>query len=267
MVRMHNVEHHYYKHLEKVERNYFKKYFFRIESERLRKHQRVLKHAQSILTISPKDSEYYRRRHDHVVLVGPFHSNLETTAPRLKGRPKEFVLYHGNLAVGENDQAAMFLANYVFPNIGCKAIIAGNNPSGDLKKLISQSENVELKANLKTEDIHRLIASAQVNVLVTKQATGIKLKLINVLYRGGHCVVNPKMIEGTDLNVLVSIGDSAKELIELIESKRIQSFTEEEKEIRRNLLKKAYCNELNAKTIVGLLSKSNEVELKESLVG
>ena len=47
----------------------------------------------------------------------------------------EFALYHGNLEVGENNLAAVFLAKEVFNALDIPLVIAGNNPSEELKHL------------------------------------------------------------------------------------------------------------------------------------
>lgn len=249
LLRMHNIEHLYYKHLEYIERNYFKKYFFRIESERLKKYQRIIKHAQCILAISEQDFGYFSRRHPNVVKCGPFHDNQKVC-----GEPKEdvenTVLYHGNLAVGENDAAALYLCNYVFPNLPVKAIVAGNSPSGDLKKAISQCKNVSLRANLTTDEIHKLVSQAKVNVLFTNQATGIKLKLINVLYRGGHCVVNDKMIEGTQLEPLVKVASTSTEIVQRILECLQTPFGDGDFHARKKLLDRVYSNQRNVEILL-----------------
>jgi hypothetical protein len=256
LLRMHNIEHLYYKHLEYIERNYFKKYFFRIESERLKKYQRIIKHAQCILAISEQDYGYFSRRHPNVVKCGPFHDNQKVRC-KPKRKVEDVVLYHGNLAVGENDAAALYLCNYVFPNLPIDAIVAGNSPSGDLKKAIAQCSNVSLKANLTTEEIHDLVSRARVNVLYTNQATGIKLKLINVLYRGGHCVVNDKMIEGTQLEPLVKVGNTSTEIVQRILESLETPFDDSDFEKRKELLDRVYSNQRNAEILIEACSDAS----------
>lgn len=208
MVRMHNVEHHYYKHLEVIEKNYFKKYFFRVESERLQRYQRVLKDANLILAISTDETAYFKRRWNHVMYLPPFHSNESVDIQPGKG---QFALYHGNLGVGENSEAAMFLLKEVFNDLEIPLVIAGNRPPQELVRQASLNPQVELRHHISTKEIHELISSAQINVLFTNQSTGIKLKLINVLFKGRHCLVNPKMVNGTGLKSLCAMAKTADE--------------------------------------------------------
>jgi len=101
---------------------------------------------------------------------------------------------------------------------------------------------------------HQQIENAQVNVLPTFQATGIKLKLLSALYKGRFCVVNKEMIENTGLENACTIGESAEELTELIQEKLKQSFTAEHIDKRRNVLTK-FSNLHNAEIVMELLKK------------
>ena len=63
-------------------------------------------------------------------------------------------------------------------------------PAPSCSEEVARSTNVELRENIDTEEIHRLVREAQVNVLPTFQATGIKLKLLLCLFTGRHVVCN-----------------------------------------------------------------------------
>lgn len=240
MVRTHNVEHHYYKHLESIERNYFKKYFFRIESEKLRKYQKVLSFAQHILAISKEDMAYFKRRWKNISYIPPFHSNEQINIKPGKG---SYALYHGNLGVGENFEAALFLIHEVFSKTDKQLVIAGNRPPKELQQAAANYSNVYLKQNISTEEIHQLISDAQVNVLFTNQNTGIKLKLINVLYRGRYALVNPKMVNGTGLEPLCCIAKDASAFRKELERLFDLSFHPSELRKRQECLKTFDCRQ------------------------
>lgn len=131
LVRNHNIEHDYYKNLEQVETNYFKKYFFRNESDNLKHYEKTLKNAQKVLSISPSDHAYLNKKYHNSVLIPAFHAQESVSA--LKGSGK-FILYHGNLGVGENNYAALFLVNEVFSKIEIPSVIAEAIPAKILKK-------------------------------------------------------------------------------------------------------------------------------------
>ncbi len=209
IVRTHNIEYDYYKNLEEVESNFFKKYFFRIESEKLREYEKHLSQASVIAAISPKDLEHYRQRFEHTVYLPAFHPNDEVTAT---AGSSDFALYHGNLGVGENNTAALYLVNEVFSQIRYPLVIAGQNPSKNLRNALKKYPHIELKAHLNTEQIHELIRNAHVNVLPTFQGTGIKLKLLNALHLGRHCVVNSTMVCNTGLQNVAAVCDRPEEM-------------------------------------------------------
>ncbi len=213
IVRTHNIEHRYYKHLENSESKYFKKYFFRIEAEKLKKHQRILEHANIIAAISPNDCSHFNKKFGNTIYVPAFHRNSKIANPDGKG---EYILYHGNLSVPENYNAAKQLIENVFSKVKTPSIIAGNNPPKELVTLCNKHHNIELKSNLSTDEIHHLIKNAHINVLYTNQNTGIKLKLLNALYLGRFSIVNPLMVEGSGLESLCTISNDFQGIIHSI---------------------------------------------------
>jgi hypothetical protein len=236
MVRTHNIEHHYYSNLEKVERNYFKKYFFRLEAEKLRKFEKMLQGSSSIAAISPSDESYFHKKYRKVFYLPAFHSNTTVVCEPGRG---DFVLYHGNLGVGENNEAALYLVNRVFSKLeNIKLVIAGNNPSKELKNAILSNRNISLHEDASSEAIYDLIRNAHINVLPTFQGTGIKLKLINVLFRGRFCVVNETMVKNTGLEKLCVIKSDPGEMAATIAALMDEEFTEAELKSRYSVLKK-----------------------------
>lgn len=251
IVRTHNIEHHYYKHLEKSEMRYFKKYFFRIEAEKLRKYESVLKHASLVAAISPNDTKHFSKKYGETIYLPAFHSNNEMTYPGAKGN---YLLYHGNLAVPENYKAAMELIQNVFSKIDTKSIIAGNNPPKELQQLCEKYDNIELQTDLSTEAIHELIANAHINVLHTNQNTGIKLKLLNALYRGKFAVVNPLMVEGSGLEKLCSVGKTFEEMKAKVEEYMLLDYTEAYFTKRKETLLADFGNQAGAEKLVENIS-------------
>jgi hypothetical protein len=115
VVRTHNVEHDYYKSLADVESNIFKRYYFYNEANKLESFEPVLKHAQVIAAISRNDTRHYESRFSNAFYIPAFHSNEQISIKPGKGN---FTFYHGNLAIGENNEAALFLVNEDYSNPG-----------------------------------------------------------------------------------------------------------------------------------------------------
>jgi glycosyltransferase involved in cell wall biosynthesis len=250
LVRTHNIEHDYYRSLADVERSFFRRRYFRREARKLQQFEENLACADHVLAISPADARALSLRYRNVHHVMAFHPYEQIAISAGHGK---FALYHGNLEVGENNQAALFLVNEVFNALDLELVIAGNNPSAELKKAVAAATNVQLRANISTAEIDQLIADAHVNILPTFQATGIKLKLLAALFRGRFCLVNTPMVANTGVESLCVIAETAPamraRLIELF----AKDFEEAEIANRRALLNGRFSNTENAKKIVRLL--------------
>lgn len=252
LVRNHNIEHDYYKNLEIVESNYFKKYFFRNESDKLKHYEKVLKLANKVLAISPPDHQYLNKKYHNSMLVPAFHAN--DSAQIQKGNGK-FILYHGNLGVGENNYAALYLVKEIFSQVRIPCVIAGNNPSAELLKACQKHSHIKLIDNWNNEQIMDAVSKAHINVLPTFQGTGIKLKLLNALYCGRFCVVNPTMVNSTSLESACIIAKDATEMIKEIEFYWKKSFSDADIAERKNILQNSiFDNSSNAAIISEYLS-------------
>lgn len=233
MVRMHNIEHAYYRNLGKVERSLLKRRYFFAEADRLENYEHILRHANAILAISKKDHRELSSRYKNVYRVSAFHPDSEVSGLPGKG---EYALYHGNLEVGENEKAARWLVEEVFSALNIPLIVAGNNPSDALKHSIAKTSNIKLASSVSSEEIYKLIRNAHVNVLPTFQATGIKLKLLAALYKGRYCLVNTPMIQETGLEGLCYVADGVNEMRQKLKELFQMDFKIEELERRRSQL-------------------------------
>lgn len=194
IVRMHNVEHDYYSALSEKSSGW-KKWFYKKEAKKLKEFQPILNHANWILAIQKKDQNYFETFHPNVKLL-PASVPPIISAENIETQP--YCLFHGNLSVQENDSAANWILNNIASS-DINIIIAGKNPSSDLKSLALKKE-VQIISNPSEGEMQKLVSEARVHLLYTEQATGIKLKLINALSSGGHVLVNSTMLEGTELN-------------------------------------------------------------------
>lgn len=252
-VRAHNVEHDYYKGLGDAERWDWKKLFYLAEAWKLRRYEPVLKKAAGIFAISQKDAEYFEKRYKNVALVPGFNAADSVCSETSRG---EYVLYHGNLSVKENEEAAKWLIENVFAELNLHCIVAGMNPSDKLQKLAEKYSNVTLVANPDDAEMIDLLRQAQVNVLVTNQPTGLKLKLLNALYNGRFCLVNSDMVKGTSLESLCVVADESEQMMAEIKRLMEEDFTEEDIEARDEALKDLYQNEKNAQKLMHIIMDS-----------
>jgi len=251
IVRTHNIEHDYYKNLAKVERSLFRKMYFGMEGRKLQRFEKILHKADFIATISSADAKTLVACYKNIHHISAFHANEQV---RIKEGRGSFCLYHGNLEVGENNEAALYLVNEIFSKIKIPLVIAGRKPSAELKMAIEKYDHIQLKANINTPEIDELISNAQINVLPTFQATGIKLKLLAALFNGRHCVVNVPMVVNTGLESLCSIQNSPEEMAAEIKRLFELPFDMNEKERRTTILNESFSNTTNVKKLIDLIS-------------
>jgi len=244
-----NIEHDYYFNLFKSEKNLGRKAFFLIESIKLRFYQQKLKHATSMLVVSQTDREYLSKLFpdNYVIYLPSFHGNNEVRSLPGKG---DYVLYHGNLSVGENALAAEYLVKEVFNDLPVAFKIAGLNPTDSLKDLVASYKNMELIANPPQTQMEALIQNAQINILVTFQATGLKLKLLNTLYNGRWMLVNQEMLAGTGLESLCEIACDATEMKKKMISLFETEFDHTQLLARNALLQERFSDEANARKLI-----------------
>ena len=251
IVRTHNIEHEYYQNLAKVENDIFKKYYFYNESVKLKRYEKVLEKADLLLAISKHDEVYFSKDFDNVDFIPAFHPFKKVNCKVGKG---DYALYHGNLSVGENTNAAKFLLNNVFNDLDIPLKVAGLRPPKQLVNQLNGMKNVELIANPDDDTLTQLIENAHVNISVTAQRTGLKLKLLNTLYNGRFCLVNDKMLSGSELDDLCIIANNQGTLKREIKTLFNKEFKEEYISDRRIKLGTIYNNGNNVDHLIRLIS-------------
>ena len=211
-------------------------------------YQKKMKHADGVFAITKNDQKYFQK-YSKSYYIKAFHSNSHVTSKKGKGN---FALYHGNLSIAENENAAIFLIRKIFAKKKYKLIIAGNNPKLRLKKEISKYKNIKLIQDPKKQELSSIIRNAHINLLKTNQNTGIKLKLIESLYKGRFCIGNNKMLLDTELEKYCFSANSIKEWINKIEKLKNQVF-DEEKTIERKKIEKIFNNNKEAEKIKNII--------------
>jgi glycosyltransferase involved in cell wall biosynthesis len=255
IVRMHNIEHVYYSGLSRNSDSLCRKVYMFIESLRLKRFEKRLKFADYILPVSTTEAGYFHHLYgdEKVVLVQLFHSNEQV---EISKNYKSFVLFHGDLSTPENIKIAVMLIEKVIkkdPRIPW--VMAGMNPDESIYKAAHEVSNVEIRPNLGKSDLLKLIKEASINVLVTNQTSGVKLKLINALFNGHYCIANKKMLDGSGLGSLCirTLGKPGV-LLEKIQEYLYKDFPETEIAERKSLLARLYNNRTNAQKIIDLLT-------------
>ena len=151
----------------------------------------------------------------------------------------DYVLYHGNLEVSENYAAAEYLVE-TFKDTDINLKIAGMNPPQHLSQIIDYEDNIELIDSPDDKTLYDLIRNAQINILVTAQSTGLKLKLLNTLFNGRFCLVNEKMVEELDVNGLCYVVNDMNSIRFAANELMNKTFDQHQIEKRRENMKRFY---------------------------
>ena len=265
-VRLHNVEYEYYHQLAQTTTSPTKKLYYNLESKLLRRYEASLADKATFWSVTSKDCDVYvntlgYKSIDFLPLYLPEYQ------PEWRGERGNYCLYHGNLSVPENHKAAVWLLENVFSKVEIPFVIAGKNPLSSLEALAHKYPHTCLVANPDDREIQELIKKAQVNILPSFNSTGIKLKLINALYNGRHCLVNQAGVEGSGLDHCCNIANSTLEMQKAVMALYEKPFTFYNYEYRVEKLRHLFNNANNARQMISWIFEGVETIPGGSKVG
>lgn len=253
-----NIEHDYFSALGKASTSWKKKGYYYIEACKLKRFEKVLQHASAIAALAHQDEEHFKETYPAVptFYIPLNHSNSTLTANTGMGK---YILYQGNLELAENEHAATYLLEHIVPHVQHPFVFAGRNPSKRLKRLADSLPNVTILANPTDKEMADLMSNAQIHLLITFQATGMKVKLLNALYAGRHVVANPEMVLGTDVADLCTVAHNDCQIIQACNQLMIIPFSDEEKARRSQVLTACYDNITNCKKLLNIIYNTKNI--------
>jgi hypothetical protein len=211
-IRQHNVEWEYYRQLAQQERSLFKKWFFILESYKLKIHLYSLKNIPFV-AITPADTNSFLSEGFDAHYLPPVISLDTSSVPH---STQYFGLFHGKLSVQENQEAVMRLcAAHKKSPLPFPVKIAGINPSDSLRKKV-QEAGFELIANPSHEAMEALKNTAAIHFLFSAQVSGIKFKLLESLKTRALCIATPALVAGSDLAEFCSVWNEETQLSDFI---------------------------------------------------
>ncbi len=244
VLRLHNNETEYYKQLAENSAG-TQKLYYQFESYLLSKYEpQIIKKANIGLSVSETEAGRFREKALHNVHYLPVFVPWQKV--NIKEGQGSYCLYHGNLGVEENENAALWLINNIFAAIDVPLIIAGKNPTGQLRQNVKPYSHIKIEGNPDPEHMQRLIRNAHINILPSFSETGIKFKLLHALFEGRFCIVNNAMISGTPLEKACIVANTASAVYEKIRETMNTPFGNKAIADRAELLSDAYNNESNA---------------------
>ncbi len=249
LLRLHNVESVYYKQLAGCSNSWLKKLYYLRESAVLKKYERRIASNWPVLAVTQSDADQaaiiYQSKNITVIPVFLPYQHIES--PQGTGC---YCLYHGNLSVEENEKAAVWLLEHVFNDLQMPFLIAGKNPGPKLQRAVARYKNCCLVPDPSDQELKDIISKAQIHVIPSFNRTGIKLKLLNALFNGRHCLVNADAVEGTGLQELCQLAEGSSEFKIVIEALYERPFTFLDLQYRREKLQNLYNNHQTATRLI-----------------
>lgn len=214
IIRMHNEEESYYRSLYSSSRSFGKKYYFLAESLLIRKYQAKLSKDLKLACLSETDIvKFNSKGFKNVHFIPCFVPWRHNTSIPGKG---SYCLYHGNMAIAENERAAEWLMENVFADSEIPFVIAGNKIPADLVKKASAHRNVTIANDPPIEKLEGLIRDAHINILPSMNSTGVKLKLLHALFAGRFCISNHEGVKGSGIHKGVWLAEKPEEIRALV---------------------------------------------------
>lgn len=252
LLRVHNIETDYYRQLSQTTNSWLHKLYFLVETRLLKKYEpQAFAKATLNITVSKKETKILQAQgFQHVQYLPVFlpWNTIESSPGR-----GDYCLYHGNLSVPENEQAALWLLEHVFNEVQHPLIIAGKKPSQQLKDTVAKKTHCRLVENPSATQMDQLVREAHVNVLPSLTSSGIKLKLLQALFCGRFCVVNKKMVEDTGVESLCAMAETPEAFRTAIEDAFSRNFDAAQIEQRRSVLLSQFNNRGNAEILEAFL--------------
>jgi hypothetical protein len=257
IIRTHNLENLYYKSLAQSEKNIIKRLYYNIEAKRLLEYELNCLNAPTMIHVNSEELSWFEKKYpktDHYC-IPTFQSFNECNSIVGQG---DFCLYHGNLAVNENEQAALYLIEHVFSKIETPLIIAGHKPSIELQNAAKQFKNISIISNPSDAALEQLLQEAQINVFHTEQNTGVKIKLLNSLFKGRFVIINDAMVSGNQLEQLCTLCNTPLEYVTSIEKLMLEKFSQELIDNRKTILEE-HSNQKKANQLISILEKKSTI--------
>ena len=188
---------------------WFKKWFYRLESKRLKEYERrVFDYFEHKTIISEQDRKLIQHPENHKILIVP--NGIDASFFEILPVEKDYELvFTGNFSYAPNIEAAVCLAEEILPRIHkkgipCKLLLSGANPAKRVLEL--QSEFITVTGWV--DDIRESYQRSRIFAAPLFIGTGLQNKLLEAMASGLPCITTPlsnNALGGTDgKNILLA---------------------------------------------------------------
>lgn len=248
-IRLHNLEHEYYAMLAGQVSFGVRRLLYANESRLLRRYERLIADEAVFLTMTEGEADRLR-----TCTPGADVRCLPAFTGRSRVESLEgagtFCLYHGNLSVAENENAARWLLKEVFATMELPFVVAGKRPSASLRRLAHRKNNTCIVEDPSSRELEDLVRRAQLHVLPSFSQTGVKFKLLNALYSGRHVLANPAMLTDTGAEGACHVASGPASFREKVSELFRRGFGEDDIRSREAVMQARYCDIRNAERLI-----------------
>ncbi len=233
ILHQHNAEYVLWERMAAIEPNILKKTLLKLESNRIKKKEKQYCQLSDLVLAAPNDIKKLKAITDN---KGCFKSTYHLGDDALLNKrdiefstTKKQILYVGTLSWEANINGLIWFLKKCWPIIISKQPeitfkIAGKNPDNRITERVNNLKNVQLTGFIK--DLEPLFQESRICIAPLKFGSGIKVKVLNALYRGIPMVttsIGVEGIEGLTENHISIADDShlfATECLNLLSNKK-----------------------------------------------
>ncbi len=252
VVRIQQLQHRYMQEMAFHTRYPLQRLRWHLERRKMMRFKRNLPRNVLYACVNESQATYYREK-----LTLPLAMCLPVFSPYSEVRSKEgmgsFCLFQGNLSEKETEKILIWLLTKVFSRVPIPFVIAGQNPSAKIEKLVHLYQHTCLVADPGEAELDDLIQKAQTHILPSSVSSGTSLRLLHALSMGRHCICNSNAVKDTPLKEACYVTESASGIASLIVELQHRPFGEEEIALRKRLIQKTFDNNGNTLSLIRYL--------------
>jgi hypothetical protein len=225
-LRTHNIEHEYYDNLAQYSNSFFKKLYYKIESNRLERYEkRIAKKIGYVFPLTRKDQVHLKEVfvNSEVRYVSAFYNDKVDVVS-----PKNYILIQGNFDVEENKYAVDFLLKELIPICPNQSFVfAGKNAD---KYITTEFKNVTIVSSPSKTQMYALNNEARASIVYSNLNAGVKLKILNSLAAGVPVFCNSSLHIDPYLKLNIQQYSNGTELAKLIQNSDISTISRVERQ-------------------------------------
>ena len=243
-LRLHNIESNFYAGMSKSETNIIKKILYYFVSKKYVEYQKIIPTFDYVFALSQHEYNEAKKLTTKSMYVPVFHGNESNSTLSEFGN---YAFYHGDLRLSDNKRAAQFLIDVFTAIPDYKLIIASSNGKQLVESKSKNVSNVKFIEIKNEKHLDELFANAHINVMLSFQEAGTKLKVINSLFKSRFCLINKNMVDDKKVLSLCEIAETKQNFIDKILDLKSKPYTQNE--TRKKVLMEVLNDETNAKLI------------------